>query len=151
MITIQCETYLDAIKELRPLFEEHWEEVAINKEKIKLNPDYSKYEQMQASGILALFTARDEGRLIGYSVFFMIPHMHYRDHMFAMNDIIFLLPEYRGTMAGADLVQFAEKELKGVGVSYITYHFKTHLPFGKGLEFLGYEHCENMFGKYIEK
>ena len=151
MITIQCETYLDAIAELRPMFEKHWEEVAINKDKIKLNPDYKQYETLQELGTLALFTARDDGKLVGYSVFFMVPHLHYSDHRFAMNDIIFLMPEYRATMLGAQLVQFAEDELKSVGIDYISYHFKTHLPYGKGLEFMGYEHSENLFGKYIGK
>jgi len=149
MVIVQCELYTDVVEDLKPLFEKHWEEVAICKEKIKLNPDYAKYKAMQGTGMLAMFTARDEGRLVGYSVFFMMPHMHYQDHTFAMNDIIFLLPEYRDTMIGAELVTFAEAQLKTVGVSYISYHFKAHLPFGKGFKFLGYDHAENMFGKYV--
>jgi len=54
--------------EIQALIELHWEQIALNKDEIKLNPDWDQYEAAEAQGVLKVFTARDEGVLVGYFV-----------------------------------------------------------------------------------
>ena len=131
------------------LLEEHWEEVALNKDKIKVNPDWSAYYTLEEQGKLKIFTARYEGILIGYFVVFVSPHIHYKDHLFANNDLIYLSPKYRKGFTSVKLIKFAEKCLKDDGVSVLVINTKNHKPFHKLMKFLGFSPSETLYSKYI--
>ena len=148
-IIFQVEDYNEVIEELKPLFDQHWEEVAIHQDKIKLNPDYDQYQDLADKGILHIATARDDGKLIGYFISFVKAHPHYRDHLFAVNDILFLLPEYRHADAGCGLFMYAEEMLKERGCSVVMIHMKTHVPFDSLCQALEYENVERIYSKYI--
>ena len=77
-------------REIEPLLEEHWKEIALNKDKIKLNPDWRAYADLDSINALRIYTARKDGKLMGYFVIIVSKSLHYRDHLFANNDIIFL-------------------------------------------------------------
>ena len=76
-------------REIEPLLEEHWKEIALNKDKIKLNPDWRAYADLDSINALRIYTARKDGKLMGYFVVIVSKSLHYRDHLFANNDIIF--------------------------------------------------------------
>jgi GNAT superfamily N-acetyltransferase len=148
-ITYQQE-FLDTVeKDIKPLIEDHWEEIALNKSAIKLNPDWDAYHNLEDAGILKIFTARFGGKLIGYFVVLIRNHIHYKDHVFAANDVLFLKQEYRKGLTGAKLMRFAEKCLKEDGVSVLVVNTKRHKPFDGLLEWLGYSHVENVYSKYL--
>lgn len=149
MITYQVEKLIDIIDELKPLLENHWEEVAWYKDKVKLNPDYDKYLEMDSTSVLHIVTARDEDVLVGYDINFLLPHGHYSDHLYAINDIIFLKPEYRHFGVAQEMVEYAEQELKNLGVSVITFHMKVAHPFHSLMEATGYQTQEYTYSKYI--
>lgn len=149
MITYQQESLVTAEKDARPLLEKHWEEIALNKDIIKLNPDWEAYADLEDSGILKIFTARDDDKLVGYFVTFVRSHIHYKDHLFAYNDILFLDEEYRKGFTGAKLIKFAEKCLKEDGVSVVTINTKRHKPLDVLLSWLGYKHIENIYSKVL--
>jgi GNAT superfamily N-acetyltransferase len=131
------------------LLEKHWEEIALNKEKIKLNPDWNAYDAMYKSGQLGIYTARKNGKLIGYFVVVATPSLHYKDHLFAVNDIIYLDPEHRKGFVGIKLIKFAEEDLKKFGVSVFTINTKVHKPFDSLMERLGFNLIERVYSKYI--
>lgn len=142
--------FLDSVVEdAKGLLESHWEEVALNKDKIKVNPDWDAYYALQDQGKLNIFTARDEGVLVGYFVVFVSPHIHYKDHLFAKNDLIYLKPSYRKGFVGVKLIKFAEKCLKEDGVSVMVVNTKNHRPFHKLMMFLGFSPSETLYSKYI--
>ena len=148
-ITYQQE-FLDTVeKDIKPLLQDHWEEIALNKSAIKLNPDWEAYHSLEDSGILKVFTVRSDGELIGYFVVLIRNHIHYKDHVFAANDVLFLKQEYRKGLTGAKLMRFAEKCLKEDGVSVLVVNTKRHKPFDGLLEWLGYSHVENVYSKYL--
>lgn len=136
-------------EEIKPLLVKHWEEIALNQEKIKLNPDWDAYHVLEQCGMLKIFTARDNGVLVGYFVVVVQRSLHYKDHMFANNDVIFLLQEHRVGMTGPNLIKFAEKCLKEDGVSLLMVNTKCHKPFDKLLEWLGYNKVERVYSKYL--
>lgn len=149
MITYQQESLVTTKEDARPLLEQHWEEIALNKDTIKLNPDWDAYADLEDAGVLKIFTARLDGQLIGYFVVFVKEHLHYKDHLFAYNDILFLTKEYRKGFTGAKLMKFAEKCLKEDGVSVVIVNTKRHKPFDVLLNWLGYKHIENIYSKVL--
>jgi len=149
MISYQQESLVTTKEDARPLLEKHWEEIALNKDTIKLNPDWDAYAELEDAGVLKIFTARLDGQLIGYFVVFVKEHLHYKDHLFAYNDILFLTKEYRKGFTGAKLMKFAEKCLKEDGVSVVIVNTKRHKPFDVLLNWLGYKHIENIYSKVL--
>ena len=148
-ITYQQEFLVTTEKDARPLLEKHWQEIAVNKEHIKLNPDWEAYADLEASGNLKIFTARDGNALVGYFVVFVRNHIHYKDHLFAHNDILFLSEPYRKGFTGIKLIKFAEECLKADGVSVLTVNTKIHKPFDGVLQRLGFNHVENIYSKLL--
>jgi len=135
--------------EAKHLLELHWEEIALNKDHIKLNPDWEAYYELEAQGKLKVFTARDGLNLVGYFVVVVSSHLHYKDHIFAANDVIYLHKDYRKSFAGVSLVKFAERCLKDDGVSVLTINTKVHQPFDKMLDRLEFENTERVYSKYL--
>ena len=150
MITYGVESLKDCLDEMKPLLEKHWEEIAHHKDKIKLNPNYEQYLSMEEMGLVHTCTVRDEGKLIGYFVSFIVPNLHYQDHLWAMNDILFLEPAYRGDGRTAfQLLSFAEEMLIELGVSVIQLHMKIDFPFEPLAEACGYKKVEYNYSKYV--
>ena len=135
--------------ECQSLIEMHWDEIALNQEKIKLNPDWDAYHNLELQDKLKIFTAREDGLLVGYFVVIVTPNIHYKDHLFASNDIIYLHPDYRKGMTGVKLIKFAEKCLSEDGVSVMTINTKIHKPFDLILERLGFKCIERVYSKYL--
>lgn len=148
-ITYQQEFLATVEDEVKPLLNSHWEEIALNKDKIKLNPDWEAYEALEHQGKLKIFTARDDGQLVGYFVVIVGTNLHYKDHLFASNDIIYLSPNHRKGFTGIKLVKFAEKCLKDDGVSVLTINTKVHQPFDKLMDFLKFRKIERVYSKYL--
>lgn len=149
MITYQQESLVTVKADIIPLLEKHWEEVALNKEKIKLNPDWDAYANLEDAGILKIFTSREDGKLVGYFVVFVKSHIHYKDHLFCYNDVIFVDEEYRKGFTSTRLIKFAEKCLKADGVEVMIVNTKRHKPFDSLLVWLGYKHIENLYSKVL--
>jgi len=142
--------FLSGVKgEIEPLLNSHWEEIALNKEKIKLNPDWDAYKSFEDQGKLKIFTARDDNHLVGYFVVIVGTNIHYKDHLFASNDIIYLSPNHRKGFTGIKLIKFAEKCLKSDGISVLTINTKVHQPFDKLMDFLKFRKIERVYSKYL--
>lgn len=138
----------DTQRKLR-LIEDHWREIALNQECIKLNPDFDRYEQLEQAGIFKLFTVRNETDIVGYFACFVMPHLHYCDHLYATNDVLYLKPEYRKGFTGIRLIKFAERCLKDDGVSVIQINTKNHKPFDPVLIRLGYSLADKVYSKVL--
>lgn len=149
MITYQVEFLSMCLDELKPLLTLHWEEVALNKDKIKLNPDYDAYLQMEKQGMCHTVVVRDDDKVVGYFICFIVNHMHYKDHKWALNDILFIHPDYRGGKIAYKMFKFAEEKLKALGVSVIQLHMKTDFPFEPLAKACGYNKMEYNYSKFI--
>lgn len=135
--------------EILPLLDEHWEEIALNKDVIKLNPDWEAYAAYDSINALRVYTARDNGALVGYFVLLVNRSLHYKDHLFAVNDIIFLKKEVRLGMTGVKLIKYAVKCLEEEGVSKIMINTKIHQPFDAVLERLNFKCIERVYSKCL--
>ena len=95
VMLFQQEFFSDCYGEAKELLNMHYEEIALNKDFIKLNPNIEQYEDAEKQGILKIFTARDEGKIVGYFAVLVNRSLHYQDHLYAHNDVIFLHPDHR--------------------------------------------------------
>lgn len=142
-----------SFKEIRPLIQgllqDHWQEIARNKDKIKLNPDYRKYEILEEAGVLHTVVAKDGEKIVGYFISFVQENIHYQDHVFAVNDVLYLDPSYRGTGVAKEMFEYVEKALKELGVSVISLHIKVDNRFDTLCETMGYSENEVTYSKYI--
>lgn len=149
MFECREETFSEARSDIEKLLAEHWEEIALNKDKIKLKPDWFGYEQMYMMGRLCIVTARDKGVVVGYAVFILMRHLHYSSNVYALNDVLFLKKSHRKGTAGFRLLRAAEQILRDKGVSKINWHVKVHHDFGVLLKRLGYQLEETVWGKCV--
>ena len=149
MITYQQEFLDTCEKDCQELIRLHWEEIALNKELIKLNPDWDAYHTLENSDKLKIFTARIKEELVGYFVVITGSNLHYKDHVFAVNDILYLSKEHRKGRTGLKLIKFAEKCLKKDGVSVLSINTKVHKPFDSLMEYMGFNLIERVYSKYI--
>ena len=149
MIKYQQEFLDTCEKDCQELIRLHWEEIAVNKDKIKLNPDWDTYRTLENSDKLKIFTARVKEELVGYFVVITGSNLHYKDHVFAVNDILYLKKEYRKGRTGIKLIKFAEKYLRDDGVSVLNINTKVHKPFDVLMEHMGFGLIERVYSKYI--
>lgn len=149
MITFQFENVDDVIDEIKPLLERHWQEIALNKDKISFDPDYQQYFNLEKLGMLQVCTARDDDKLIGYTVDFILKHAHYQQNKFAMNDILFIAPEYRKGTIAFKLLSKAKEGLKERGVDVHNLHMKVDHPFEALAERLDYTKIEYIYSSYL--
>tara|TARA_R110000851_G_scaffold46429_1_gene112906 strand:+ start:1680 stop:2138 length:459 start_codon:yes stop_codon:yes gene_type:complete len=143
--------FLDQVEnDILFLIDLHYKEIALNQDKIKLNPDWEVYRALEDQGKLKVFTARDNDTLVGYFVVVVGVNIHYKDHTFACNDVIYLHKDYRKGFAGIKLIKFAKKCLTEDGVSVLTINTKVHQPFDKVLERLGFKLIERVYSSYLQ-
>lgn len=145
--TVQLEKASDIIEEIKPLLQLHWREVA-HYEDIPLDPDYDTYRRSTA---LRVFTARKDTALVGYAVFAVGRHQHYRTCLQAVQDIVFVDPRDRGGV-GRQLVRAAEEQFRKEGVQVVYQHQKiAHPALGELLRSEGYEPIEVLWAKRLDK
>ena len=100
------------------------------------NMDVNRYIKYNDVDYYILYTARDNGKLVGNFGAYIFSSMHTQRRE-AMEDTLYLLPEYRKGMTGVHFVRFIEKDLIARGVMKATITVKS-LRVGKFVEFLGY-------------
>ena len=149
MLTFNVENWSDIVPEIKELFPLHYEEVAPDKDKIELDPDYEEYARLDDLGMLCTVTARHEGKLVGYSIAFIRTHIHYKKLLCAFVDIYFLKKEYRKGFNGFNLIERSDNFYKDRGVQKIFTSTKTILNIGVIFEKLGYNKAEHAYTKYI--
>ena len=149
MIEFKCEPLEPMFTQAAELFKLHYEELTLNKDAVKLNPMRDSYQQIERTGKMAVYTARDDGELVGYAIFFVSPHIHYADTIVAMNDVLFLHPAHRKGSMGTRLIKFCEQGLRTRGAHKIVWHIKLSRDWSPILIRLGYVTEEINVGKLL--
>jgi GNAT superfamily N-acetyltransferase len=146
VIEFAKESYADAIQEMRLLYPAHWAEI---EGETLLDMDYDRYWELDRLGIIHLFTARDQGCLVGYQVFLVSPALHHKSSLTAFCDFEYLKPKYRKGWNGVKFLRFGEKCLQDFGVHRIMRESTTRLDFGSVLKFLGYRVKAHLYSKVL--
>ena len=142
-------TYDEFVVIADPLFEEHYEEIARNKQIMKLKPNYKLYEALDSTGWLFVYVAMQDNVCIGYSMNIMMHHLHYADLRIAQNDILFVKKELRGGRLGLRLLKATEDHARSEGCKLMLWHAKENTALAKLLPKLKYGVQEIMYSKEI--
>jgi GNAT superfamily N-acetyltransferase len=149
-VTFQRERAHDLWAEIEPLLEAHYREIATFQD-IPLAPDKGRYNGAEDAGTLRCFTARLDGKLIGYAVFFVSWHAHYATSKQALQDVVFVSAEHRRGRLGLELLRYAENALADECVDVAHHHVKVkHPALGRLLEHMGYEVTEHVYTKRLK-
>lgn len=146
MIIYRVENLTENFSEIEDLLEGHWQEIAGYKDHIKLEPDWNAYAKMDEADMVKFYTVRDDGKMVGYSLFLIAPLIHYKSTKVAANDIIYIRPEYRKGWVGIKLLKFCHNHLKASGLIRITWHVKPDHDWTKILIRMGYKIEELVVG-----
>lgn len=150
MERIELEDWKECGQEIIDLSYAHSSEIDWYLDKMKTDPVKEQYDSLAESGFLYPIIARDEkGTMIGYSLYFVLPSMHYRGHVFAQNDVYYIAPEYRKQGLGTELLNYSEIVMRTIGVSLIDVVMKSNHTFHDLAEHCGYELMEYKYTKWI--
>ena len=142
VVVFQREPAQDCFAEAIPLLIEHGRELNYFRH-FKLDPEFSKYEHLETTGLIRAYTARLDKTLIGYAVFFFSPHLHFRSETFAYCDILYIRPEHRGF--GHRFTRWCNDRLREDNASVILYHVNKKFDFGSMLKRQGFEHTDDVY------
>ncbi len=143
------ETLFDVIEEVQPLLEAHYAELTRHKDVVKLDPRWGVYSALEKAGAFVVLTARDSGKLVGYSAYFLNAHLHYAGLVVAQSDVFFIVPEHRKGSTPVRFLRYCEQWLKEAGAMKIVYHCKTSNNFAPILHHLGFQDEEVMTAKLL--
>jgi L-amino acid N-acyltransferase YncA len=149
MITAQVESWDECLPLLKPVFPLHWEELALNKDKVPLDPQYEIYDARNQRGELLLVTLREDGEICGYFIGFIAPGLHYRTCLTCTMDIFYVHPKARCKFGGPKLFKAVKAELKRRGVDRWFVGSKNHADASRLFEFLKFEKVETYYSMWI--
>lgn len=135
MLSCQVESLTEKLSEIKPLLPDHWRELALDQEKVPLDPMYERYLDLERQGSLLFVTIRENGHLMGYFLGLIAPSLHYRECLTLTMDIFWLHPDIRdgdsltaidAEMISMELFETVGKESKRRGVKRAIYGSKLH-------------------------
>jgi len=149
-MNFQRERAHDLWDEIQPLVARNWEETGCFKD-VPLAPDRARYEAMDSVGKLFCYTARDEGELIGYGIFYLDWSLHYSTTRQSGQDVFFIVPEHRNGRVALKFLEYIIAQLKEEGAQVDFQHVMNgHPELGRLLEHLGYQLIGFIYGKRLE-
>jgi len=150
-IMAQYERWENCVDEMRPIWRHHWNELGLDRGVIKQDMDEERYKNMQSSGVLHIITVRADGKLVGYCICFVVPHMHYKSAgEMALADMYYILPAYRVGGAGVKMFKEVERTLRNRGVTRGHMSCKVHQDHQALFERLGWEFTDKTFSKLFK-
>lgn len=133
------------VNEMLPLFVAHHDEINPLKD-IEPDLDVEMFDAVEKVGTLRIFTARDEKcALIGYAVFFVSRHPHFKTSKQALQDALFLSKTARKGMTGYRFIEFCDKSLADEGCQVIYQNTSIALDYGPILRRLGYKPVDKVY------
>ena len=149
MITAHVERFVDHLAEIKVLLPLHYEELALNKDHVPLDPQYEIYLERERQGGTIFVTLRDAGAMIGYFIGFVSPGLHYQTCLTCIMDIFYVQKDKRNGTAGIRLFRAVEEELKRRGVQRWFMGSKIHADASALFKRIGAEPVETYYSKWL--
>lgn len=150
MITFQTEEVKDWFSDAEEIFPVHWEDLALDRDRIPMCMNRDVYEMMEERSLLLTVTARDGKKLIGYYIAVLMNHPHYKHAgLMAATDMFYILRSHRSGGCGAKLLLRAEQALKQRGVVKASIGTKLHQDQDELLTALGWSPTDRVYSKLL--
>lgn len=145
----KSENMMACFNEFYRLIDGHWEELALDKDEVKLDPLWEVYAAREAAGELLFVSLRKDGHMIGYFIAFIAPGLHYRHCLTATMDIFYIHPKHRGGTAALRLFRETLREMKRRGVRRAFLGSKLHKDAGRLFKAFGFEPIETYYSRLL--
>jgi GNAT superfamily N-acetyltransferase len=132
------------------LFLEHYQEIARDKDVMKLAPFWLRYYALEEEGKLVALAAFDEDRIIGYAVSILEQHLHYSGQRVLFNDVVFVTKSHRKGDIGLRLIWRLENLARENGCAKIAFHVKPNTAMQRLLGKAEYKTEDVILTKVIE-
>jgi GNAT superfamily N-acetyltransferase len=149
MITFHVESVEERLEELKELLPMHYHELALNQDKVPLDPQYDVYIERERRGELLFMTMREGGELVGYFIGFIAPGLHYKTCLTCTMDIFYVRPDKRNGSSGIKLFKHVENECIRRGVKRWFVGSKVHKDASAIFERLGFNRVEIYYSKWL--
>jgi GNAT superfamily N-acetyltransferase len=142
VLELQWESATEVFEEFQELFDAHFFEIYNKKIQVKKET----FNALDASGVLFLLTARDDGKPIGYYACVISPSVYDADILEAKDVGIYVSEEYRNLGITTEMQDTMDSKLRelGVGSVYVSYPYETSIPLKQG-----YEMKEIIYGRSL--
>ena len=123
-----------------------------------LDVDWPRLLMLERAGIYRAITARRAGKLIGYNGYFIQPPIRHKAIPWAMNDTLYVDPDFRSSTIGLRLLKESLALLKAEGIAYVTHgnlwpdnstSGKARARFDALLVRMGFEPIETVYVKRL--
>jgi GNAT superfamily N-acetyltransferase len=141
------ETYGQVREEASELMLEH--EAEVYRGTIPVKADDLQFEWMDKNGSLQVVAARDDGKLVGYHLTIIKPHLHYAV-LAGYVDTVYMAPSHRAGRTGMQMIQYAEDMLRRRGVQWTSIGVRLVKDFSPLLIRLGYTEAERLYRKELK-
>jgi L-amino acid N-acyltransferase YncA len=149
VITYQLEPWATYFLDCQTLWLEHYDEIAVQKDRMAMKPDVVAYQNLEQLGQLQIVTAREAGQMVGYILSVIRPHLHYADVLCGYEDAYFLAKSHRKGMAGVRLIKEAIRHMQAAGVRKAFFMTKVALDMGAIFRRLGFTETDIVYSKWI--
>jgi len=142
--------FLDNVKdESLALIQDHFNEVYPAREIYDLDMDWDTYRSLEDMGLLKIFTARDDGILVGYLWVIVSLNIHSKGSFVAADDGLFVAKSHRRGSVAIKLIKFVEQCLKADG--FKTFHMTgtEENPIDSLMKRMDYTKIETKFKKVL--
>lgn len=152
-----------AIEKLQPIWPQiyniaamHWQETENYRHGQPFEPDAYRYFQfnempaLDGLSFFTMFTARDEGALVGYAGCYVTQSMHTQQWI-CTEDTYFLLPSHRKGRNALAFYKYIEERCRKAGVVEMGMTAKKVNSVGRILEYLGFEVSSMNYSKHLNQ
>lgn len=148
-LVIRAERFADILPELDVLHRLHWAETERHLIGIPFNPDIEAALEDERRGELLQFTVRHEGALVENLRVYLRESRHTQTR-FAMEDTLYLHPDYRRGRTAIRLLEFMEECLRELGVLELRASTKQVNRTDKLLMFMGWKPVATELVKFLK-
>lgn len=143
-IKFNQESYSKAIDDIKKLLDEHMDEIKYDHADV----NFSLYKVAEEKGLLKIYTAREDSKLIGYCVM-SVGKCHKSGKIKAHQELFYIEPEYRRIGLGKALIYHVDKQLRFSGVQISVQSVPSNMKWDDLLTGIGYKKHRTIYEKEI--
>ncbi len=122
-VALGRERLADVLPEVEELWRLHFQETEGYRHSLGYDPNKEGFLAYDRSGMFRLYTAREEGRLVGHAGFIIFRSRHTQTQT-AGEDFFYVRNESRGWGLATSLLRFALEDLRSEGIDQVTFSDK---------------------------
>ncbi len=119
MIVFARERFQDVLAEFVPLARREWEVATEDPRLFPFDPNWEAYCMMEDRDAVRLYTAREDGAMVGHLGYTVHSSLHSRRTRTATSDVMWLEPKARRPGVANRMLAFAEEQLRADGVHVV--------------------------------